>query len=272
VVLGDANRYSASTVWLSLIRFQEITVSSAWPYPFHIAHRGAGSAAPENTLAAFRVGARHGFRMFELDAKLSGDGTLVLMHDETLERTTTGKGRVAGSSFAELARLDAGQWHSPRFVGEPVPTLAKVMAWAQANDVMLNIEIKPCPGREVETAAAVALEVRALWRALPWPIVSSFSEVAVATVRELAPELPRALLLHEFDVRWLERCQSLGVVALDANQRWLTESIIAQAHAAGLRVLTYTVNDEARANDLERWGVDGLITDRVDTIRPTALG
>jgi glycerophosphoryl diester phosphodiesterase len=146
------------------------------------------------------------------------------------------------------------------------------MAWAQANDVMLNIEIKPCPGREVETAAAVALEVRALWRALPWPIVSSFSEVAVATVRELAPELPRALLLHEFDVRWLERCQSLGVVALDANQRWLTESIIAQAHAAGLRVLTYTVNDEARANDLERWGVDGLITDRVDTIRPTALG
>ncbi|MDB5816804.1 MAG: ugpQ, partial [Rhizobacter sp.] len=96
--------------------------SEDWPYPFWIAHRGAGTEAPENTMAAFRLGARHGFTAFECDVKLSADGIPFLLHDDTLERTTDGHGVAGHLPWLELSRLDAGQWHGEGFAGEPVPT------------------------------------------------------------------------------------------------------------------------------------------------------
>src|SRR5438093_923645 len=119
-----------------------------WPYPRYIAHRGAGKLAPENTLAAMRVGYAHGYRMVEFDVKLSGDGVPFLLHDETLDRTTTACGRADAYSWGELAKVDAGSWHSPAFAGEPLPTLTAIARWAIANGVACNIEIKPTPGRE----------------------------------------------------------------------------------------------------------------------------
>ncbi|MDQ6881605.1 MAG: glycerophosphodiester phosphodiesterase, partial [Pseudomonadota bacterium] len=88
-----------------------------WPYPNWTAHRGAGKLAPENTLAAFRLGASHGFRMFECDAKLSADGVVFLMHDATLERTTNGSSVAGDRPWSELAQLDAGGWHSRQYAG-----------------------------------------------------------------------------------------------------------------------------------------------------------
>ena len=114
-----------------------------WPYPFWIAHRGAGKLAPENTLAAFRLGAAHGYRAFECDVKLSADGVPFLMHDATLERTTNGRGVGGERSWAELSRLDAGGWHGRLHAGEPLPSLEAVAAFCQANGHALNIEIKP---------------------------------------------------------------------------------------------------------------------------------
>lgn len=240
-----------------------------WPYPSKAAHRGAGKIAPENTLAAMRVGAGFGYRMFEFDVKLSGDGTLILMHDATLDRTTTGRARVSARSLGELMKLDAGSWHSPQYAGEGIPTLWRVGTWLLANQLFANIEIKPCPGREAETGAAVAIEAGLLWRdAKHPPILSSFSEVALAAARAAVPQLPRALLLDQLPADWLTRCQALGCVALDANQRELTGELIASAHAAGLRVMSYTINDPARAQQLLDWGLDCLITDAVDLIRP----
>ncbi|XHO05074.1 hypothetical protein ACEQUB_01970 [Ralstonia syzygii] len=134
----------------------------AWPYPRAIAHRGAGKLAPENTLAAFRHGASFGYRMFEFDVKLSGDGVAVLLHDATLERTTSGHGRIDALSFSQIAQLDAGSWHSPAFAGEPVPTLAAVARYLRANGFLANIEIKPVPGTEWRTGAAVALDASTL--------------------------------------------------------------------------------------------------------------
>src|SRR5690606_14777189 len=96
---------------------------AAWPYPRWIAHRGAGRLAPENTLSAFRLGAQHGFRMFECDAKLSADGVPFLLHDATLERTTNGAGSCGTQPWEKLARLDAGSWHSRAYAGEPLITL-----------------------------------------------------------------------------------------------------------------------------------------------------
>lgn len=240
-----------------------------WPYRAWIAHRGAGRLAPENTLAAMRVGASHGYRMFEFDVKLSGDGVLLAMHDALVDRTTDGRGRVAGLRWGELARLDAGAWHSPAFAGEGVPTLGRLAAWLIANRLQANVEIKPCPGREAETGAAVALEARALWRATEVPpLLSSFSAEALEAARRAAPELPRALLMHDLESDWAERCEALECVALDANHQVLDAEVIARAHRAGLRVVCYTVNDPDRAQRLFDWGLDGLITDAVDAIRP----
>jgi len=243
----------------------------SWPYPAFVAHRGAGLLAPENTLAAMRAGFDYGYRMFEFDAKLSGDGVAMLMHDPVVERTTDGSGRVAGMSWGEIARLDAGSWHSARFAGEPVPTLARVARWLRANDCLANIEIKPCPGREAETGAAIAIEARLLWReaGVP-PLISSFSEAALDAARRVAPELPRALLLAQLPEDWLDRCRALGCVALDANHRALDAATIARARAAGLRVLAYTVNEPARAAELRGAGLDCVITDAVDLIAPGA--
>ena len=100
----------------------------AWPYPLWIAHRGAGKLAPENTLAAFRVGAAHGYRAFECDVKLSADGVPFLLHDATLERTTAGRGTAGERAWSELSRLDAGGWHSRAFAGEPLPSLEAIAA------------------------------------------------------------------------------------------------------------------------------------------------
>ncbi|MBP0628957.1 MULTISPECIES: glycerophosphodiester phosphodiesterase [unclassified Cupriavidus] len=246
-----------------------IADTQAWPYPRHIAHRGAGKLAPENTLAAFRHGAGFGYRMFEFDVKLSADGKPVLMHDATLDRTTSGKGRVDALTLGELALLDAGSWHSPAWAGEPVPTLAAIARYTQANGFLVNIEIKPVPGTEARTGAAVALDAAALWAgAAAGPLLSSFSEEALAAAARVAPDLPRALLLDKLPGDWLERLRRLGCVALDANYRELDEGVIAAAHAAGYRVLSYTVNDPAKAAQLLDWGLDGLITDAVDKIAP----
>ncbi|WP_454764228.1 glycerophosphodiester phosphodiesterase [Cupriavidus campinensis] len=240
-----------------------------WPYPRHIAHRGAGKLAPENTLAAFRHGASFGYRMFEFDVKLSADGKPVLMHDATLDRTTSGAGRVDALTLGELAALDAGGWHSPAYAGEPVPTLAAIARYTRANGFHVNIEIKPVPGNECRTGAAVALDALALWQGADVPpLLSSFSEEALDAARQVAPGLPRALLLDKLPADWPARLRRLGCVALDVNHRALDAAVIAQAHADGFKVLCYTVNDAGRAAELLSWGLDGLITDAVDRLAP----
>src|SRR5207244_4052709 len=147
-------------------------------------------------------------------------------------------------SWSELSKLDAGSWHSAVYAGEPVPPLAAIARWSIANDVACNIEIKPMPGRERDTGAAVALDARALWKETSFkPLLSSFSEEALAAARDAVPELERALLLERVPKNWLDRLSLLGCIALDGDYRELDEARVAAAHAAGYRVLTYTPND-----------------------------
>lgn len=240
-----------------------------WPYPKVIAHRGAGKLAPENTLAAFRLGASFGHRAFEFDVKLSSDGISFLLHDATLDRTTNGTGRADAHTFGELARLDAGAWHSPAFAGENLPSLSAVLRYVRANGFLVNVEIKPTPGREWQTGAAVALDVQHLWQVeQPLPLLSSFSETALLAAREVAPQLPRAHLFDRLPEDWPDRLARVGCVALDVNHRELSADIVAQAHAHGFRVLCYTVNEPDRAHELLTMGVDSVITDAVDRIPP----
>jgi glycerophosphoryl diester phosphodiesterase len=244
---------------------------TGWPYPRWCAHRGAGKLAPENTLASLRHGHGFGYRMAEIDVKLSADGVSFLLHDATLDRTTNGCGRADALSWRELSLLDAGAWHSAAYAGEPLPTLAAIARYCRANDIDLNIEIKPTPGRERETGAAVALDAAALWAGAPRPpLLSSFSEEALAAAQRTVPELPRAWLCERLPPDWLERCQATGCVALDAKHTLVDRAVVDAAHAAGLAVATWTVNDPARARELVALGVDTIITDAVDRLAPRA--
>ncbi len=248
------------------------TLFHEWPYPRLVAHRGAGTLAPENTLTSMRVGHAHGYRMVEFDVKLAADNVAFLLHDATLERTTSGRGRAAAFPWRELSRLDAGGWHSAKYAGEPLPTLAGIARWARAHGVACNVEITPTPGRERETGAAVALDVAALWRdsEVP-PLLSSFSEEALAAAREAVPALPRALLVSQLPPDWLDRLRRLGCVALDACHESLSAAVVRTAHEAGFRVLSFTPNDPARVAELASWGVDTIITDAVDRIAADSL-
>ncbi len=240
-----------------------------WPYPKLCAHRGAGKLAPENTLAAFRLGYAHGYRMAETDVKLSADGVAFLLHDATLERTTNASGRADALTWRELAQLDAGSWHSPPYAGEGLPTLVALARWSRANDVTMNLEIKPTPGRERETGAAVALDAKASWAgAGVQPLLSSFSEAALDAARDVAPELPRAYLTEQLPDDWRERVMRLGCIALDVKHTLLTRERVDEFHAAGMRVATWTVNEPASVADFLAWGVDTVISDAVDVISP----
>jgi glycerophosphoryl diester phosphodiesterase len=239
-----------------------------WSYPKLAAHRGAGKLAPENTLAAMRVGYAHGYRMVEFDAKLSRDGRIILMHDDTVERTSNGAGPVADLTWEALSHLDAGSWHSPAYAGEPIPLLEGIARYLIANGIAANIEIKPCPGREPETGRAVALAARELWRdAARPPLLSSFSEAALEAARDAMPDLPRGLLSERVPDDWSSRLQRLGCIALDLDYRCITRALAAEVKNAGYRLLTYTVNDAERATELLSLGVDCVITDAIDRIQ-----
>lgn len=242
---------------------------NSWPYPHYAAHRGGGKLAPENTLAAMRQGYAHGYRMVEFDVKLSADGVPFLLHDDTLDRTTDGKGRADALNWAELAKLDAGSWHSALYAAEPLPTLAAVARWAISNGVACNIEIKPNPGRERDTGTVVALTARELWRGAPVPpLLSSFAEDSLAAAQAAVPELPRALLFDAVPEDWMARLARLECVAFDPDWHGLDAATIATGHRGGYKVLTYTVNDPRRVAQLIAWGVDVIITDAIDVVRP----
>ena len=236
-----------------------------WPYPRWIAHRGAGQLAPENTLAAFRLGATHGYRMFECDIKLSRDDVPFLLHDDTLERTTSGHGTAGGQAWHTLAQLDAGSWHSRAFAGEPLPTLEAIAHFCLRNGYLLNLEIKPTPGTEQHTGEVVARHAARLWAqaAVP-PLLTSFAPAALQGALAAAGDLPRGLLLDTWWSGWLETALSLGCVAVVCNHALWDTASVARAKSAGLRTLSYTVNDESAAQRLIDLGIDGIITDRVD--------
>lgn len=256
----------------------------AWPYPRWIAHRGAGKLAPENTLAAIRLGAQYGYRMFECDVKLSADGVPFLLHDATLTRTTsvpevlaatvpqapTASDLIAGNlAWGDLARRDAGSWHSRTFAGEPIPTLDAVAAHCIRNDYFLNIEIKPTPGTERHTGEVVARHAARLWEAVAAPpLLSSFQVDALEGALDVAPHVPRALLLNSLWTGWLETALRLDCIAVVCNHALWDTSSVTQAKSAGFRTLSYTVNDEWAAQRLLDLGTDGIITDRVDLFAP----
>ncbi len=235
--------------------------------PRVIGHRGAAAAAPENTLASLRKAKELGASWVEFDVKLTRDGHPVLIHDERLERTTSGRGEVALTTLEELQKLDAGGWFAPAFRGERVPTLEAALALCAGLGLGINVEIKPCPGREVETARVAVATLRRLWPAdRPAPLISSFAPACLGVARDLAPEMPRGYLAGSLPRRWREKLTACDCRTLHLSDRRLRASQRAAVLAAGVPLLLYTVNDPARARDLLAAGVTSVFTDRVGEV------
>lgn len=241
--------------------------SATLDLPPVIAHRGASEVAPENTLAAFREAARLGATWVELDVALSADGHAVVIHDDTLDRTTDGSGRVADRTLAALRRLDAGGWFSRAYRGEPLPTLREALGEIRRLGLGVNVELKTIPGAESGLARAAASDLAECW-AVPdgRVVVSSFGPMTLAALREVAPDWPRALLVAHPRGDWLVPATALGCVGVHVNHRRLTPAAVKAARGAGFRIAAYTVNAPVRARRLAEWGVETMITDQPDRI------
>ncbi|HVI90970.1 MAG TPA: glycerophosphodiester phosphodiesterase [Dongiaceae bacterium] len=234
--------------------------------PRVIGHRGAAEAAPENTLESFAEAKRQGAAWVEYDAKLTADNAVILLHDDTIDRTSNGTGLAAQKTLAELKALDAGSWHGTDWAGARIPTLAETMAKLDALGLGSNIEIKPCPGRDRETACGIITELRRFWGGrLPasgkLPLISSFAYESLLEAHEMAPELPLGLLLEDNPADWRQQAERIQAVSVHCWDRKLTAGWARDIKAAGFGLLVYTVNDVDLARRLFDWGVDAVFTD-----------
>jgi len=232
--------------------------------PLVVGHRGAAGLAPENTLAAFELALSLGVDVLECDVHLTRDGHLAIIHDDTVDRTTNGKGPVAGHSLAELRALDAGSWRGPEFAGQRVPVLEELLALARGR-AHVSIELKQGPLFQsgVEKALVAALEASG---AIEEVLVISFDHRAVRRVRELSPRVGVGVLYVGRPVDPAGLARAAGAQVLLPQWTLITEEDVQAAHRAGLAMLPWTVNDPERMAGLLDIGVDGMASDYPDRL------
>ena len=230
-------------------------------------HRGAALHAPENTLASIASALALGTRWVEVDVKLSSDGVPFLMHDVDLDRTTNGTGPASALTMKEIAQLDAGSWFGEAFSHLAPPTLEELIRFLDQHDMQANIEIKPSPGQERETARVVIDTLRLAWPSgKPWPLLSSFKTASLAAAAEHAPEMPRAFIVETPAAGWKEAMDDLACVSLHLDHEHTPPERVTEVSALGIPVLCYTVNDGRRAKAFLDAGAVSIITDAPDRV------
>jgi glycerophosphoryl diester phosphodiesterase len=201
-----------------------------------VGHRGAAGCAPENTLAAFCEGLAQRADIIELDVQLSADGHVVAFHDDQLDRTTNGQGRVSEKTLAELKALDAGSWFDPRFAGEPIPTLEKVLTWAK-DRVPLFVELKYAgrvdPGAALDDAVVAQIVAHAM---LDQVMVISFNHRALRRVKARVPGLATGALYGLPVADPVALAREVGADAVMPLCHIVTVQDVAACHAVGLAV------------------------------------
>jgi glycerophosphoryl diester phosphodiesterase len=247
--------------------FLEITA------PLIFAHRGASAYAPENTMAAFELAVQQGADAIELDAKLSADGEVVVIHDQTVDRTTEGTGKVKQLTLQELKKLDAGSHFDISFQGEKIPTLSEVFE-AVGRSLLVNVELtnigSPFDDLPQKTAQVVkmhSMQSRVLF--------SSFNPVALLRMRSLLPETPRGLLTLPGAPGALLRSRFGALIphqALHPEKSDVNQKLVDRVHSSGRRINVYTVNEEETMDRLLSFGVDGIITDDPMLVRKVLAG
>ncbi|WP_405646982.1 glycerophosphodiester phosphodiesterase [Streptomyces uncialis] len=226
-----------------------------------IAHRGASSAAPENTLVADEVGRRGGAEYIENDVQPSKDGVPYVLHDSTVDRTTDGSGAIRELTSAQLDALDAGSWFGPAFAGNRVPTLAAQLGDLRERGGDMLLEIK---GRHTRDEVATIVRIIREQRMTDRVFVQSFEPDALRYTRDLAPELPLGLLRGTLDADPVAVARELGLTSYNPSDAALgaRPGVVAELRDAGVAVMVWTVDSPDRWAALEKAGVDAVITNR----------
>ncbi|RMG19208.1 MAG: glycerophosphodiester phosphodiesterase [Bacteroidetes bacterium] len=238
-----------------------------------IAHRGASGYAPENTLAAVQKALDMGADMVEIDVHLSRDGEVVVIHDPTLERTTSGKGEVSNKTLTELRQLDAGLWFGEAFRGEKIPTLAEVLQLIDGKATLL-IEIKKGTTGLYSGIEQKVIDQINAHQARSWSIIQSFEPEVVQNIHRLdtalelhkliTANLPVLPIHHDGRLHWTSAFSYDYVDAINPHFQPLTRRFVNMAHKRGLKVFTYTVNEPSDMRAVRALGVDGIITNYPD--------
>ncbi|GAA4839573.1 glycerophosphodiester phosphodiesterase [Paenibacillus vulneris] len=233
--------------------------------PIIIAHRGAKGHAPENTLGAFRLGVEQGCEAIELDVHLSADGEIIVCHDETLNRTTNGTGKIIDKTLAEIQALDAGSWHSEVYRGEKVPTLGEVFDLVP-DSIMINVEVKNSYDGRMDRKLVEFLRERSLFDRV---VVSSFDHKCLCAIKRLEPKVKIGLLyqLRLADAAAYAKTLGVDVYSLHPDYRIVDKEDVEKADRAGIQVYPYTANDEKDLRALMDLGVSGIITDFPDRLK-----
>jgi len=235
-----------------------------------IAHRGASQIAPENTISAFIQAKQLGATWLEFDVQLSADDQAVIVHDDTLERTTNGHGNVRNTLWQQLQTLDAGSWFGPQYYGETIPNLHDTLTWLTDNNMAANIEIKASPWEQHNLhLAEIVASIIAPNLAQHHIILSSFSWPALQRLRQLLPEAPLGLLVDINQPQKLsvqvqiiqETYQQLNCVSLHLNNTACTFDTIATCQTFAQQIAVFTVNQYHRVQDLMQWGVHSVFSD-----------
>jgi glycerophosphoryl diester phosphodiesterase len=226
-----------------------------------IAHRGASSYALENTLAAFDLALQMQIRQIELDVHFSCDGYIVVMHDDTVDRTTNGSGPVAGKTLAELQALDAGSWFGVGFAGERIPTLGAVLARYQGL-LHLHIEIKARAERLSQGTVDLVRE----YGMADQVTITSFQKTRLQEVRAYAPALPTGWLVAEVSDAVIMQARALGLTQICPPAHMVTPELVHRLHAEGFVVRAWGVADEALMRQVVAAGADGMTVNFPDKL------
>jgi glycerophosphoryl diester phosphodiesterase len=249
----------------AVVRVEAADVFSAFREPgqlgFVAGHRGDNEGAPENTIPAFLQAIAGSAEFVETDIQLTSDGVPVLMHDWTLDRTTDGTGPVWTKTYDELRGLDAGSWYAPEFAGERIPTLEDLLDLVRPSHKRAILELKgswttdqliPVVGEIVDHG----LETRV--------IIAGFDITSLRAAQQLAPDIQRAVIMHDVLGDPATLVATCGAVAIVTSKAFLLAdpSAVTRIHAAGIGVLAYTLNSENAWSEAIALGVDGIITDK----------
>ncbi|HSX20340.1 MAG TPA: glycerophosphodiester phosphodiesterase family protein [Gammaproteobacteria bacterium] len=246
-------------------------MNNAVPIPKHhlIGHRGAAGLRPENTLCSFSYAAELGLNWIEFDVHLTKDNHWIVIHDDTLDRTTNGHGPVTEHTADELIELDAGLWFNPPYPEQTLPTLMDTLHLAAELNLFCNVEIKGADSNPQLNAQQFATFVRKNNDVVDNQIlVSSFNLEVLVELRKLLPDLPLAYIKDEFTEDMITLAQQHNFASINCLAKRFTTTYMQAAQRANIPVFLYTVNDMTTANYWIDKGVTGLFTDRPDLLLP----
>ncbi len=226
-----------------------------------MAHRGLSSLAPENTLSALKLAAEQGYQWVEIDAIALGDGTIVMWHDNSVDRCSDGTGAMSEHNAQSIQSLDCGSWFSKDYQGEKMATIEEAIKLIQSLGLGLNLEFKLYENSP-ETVVAPVLEVlNKHWKDFDKLIISSFDLAALEYCYQQQPQLQLGRLYDAISDNWQAEMQSINAVSCHCSYKHLKAQQVSDIKAAGYEVYCYTPNEPKDVKDHWKWGVNAMITD-----------